>query len=408
MFVAEQFTGQPGVFVPLDETISSFKALTEGKYDNLPEQAFFMVGGIEDVESKARELEQVTLQVALVVPEGELWAGPASMVIAKTLDGDIGVLTGHSPVLGILAEGSVVRIRPRAARPRTSRAVRAAVSGGFLSVADDRVSILAASGPARRPTSTPRPPAPARRRAAERGGLASGPEEPADVRYFRALLRAAGNPPTGPDESQRGEGRGWPGAAGARRCLAPRRRPGHRARAGAIGIAVRRTLIERGGGSVECGLRRARAGAGGSGWPPTSPTSCAGTRSSGSGCARSEVFARRTLSVVSRRPADPVEMTSVGAGAVVVECDTGEGAAPDRARLSEDALTGFLAWLEAAPPGSTRSSVAAPPRARPAQRSPPGFHSTSPWPALACRARMNSRSDSRFRYRAGSGLTVSP
>jgi F-type H+-transporting ATPase subunit beta len=58
MYVAEQFTGQPGVFVPLDETIASFKAITEGKYDNVPEQAFYMVGGIEDVEKKARELEQ--------------------------------------------------------------------------------------------------------------------------------------------------------------------------------------------------------------------------------------------------------------------------------------------------------------------------------------------------------------
>jgi len=58
MFVAEQFTGQPGVFTPLEDTISSFKAVTEGKYDNLPEQAFYMVGGIEDVEQKARELEK--------------------------------------------------------------------------------------------------------------------------------------------------------------------------------------------------------------------------------------------------------------------------------------------------------------------------------------------------------------
>jgi F-type H+-transporting ATPase subunit beta len=58
MFVAEQFTGQPGVFVPLSETIASFKALTEGKYDNFPEQAFFMVGGVEDVEKKAQELER--------------------------------------------------------------------------------------------------------------------------------------------------------------------------------------------------------------------------------------------------------------------------------------------------------------------------------------------------------------
>jgi len=58
MFVAEQFTGQPGIFVPLTDTVASFKAITEGKYDNLPEQAFYMVGGIEDVERKASELEK--------------------------------------------------------------------------------------------------------------------------------------------------------------------------------------------------------------------------------------------------------------------------------------------------------------------------------------------------------------
>jgi len=58
MYVAEQFTGIPGAFVPLDETIASFKAIAEGKYDQLPEQAFFMCGGIEDVERKAKELER--------------------------------------------------------------------------------------------------------------------------------------------------------------------------------------------------------------------------------------------------------------------------------------------------------------------------------------------------------------
>ncbi|WP_106397735.1 F0F1 ATP synthase subunit beta [Actinocorallia populi] len=56
MYVAEQFTGQPGVTVPLDETIASFKALCEGKYDHIPEQAFFMCGGVDDVEKKAKEL----------------------------------------------------------------------------------------------------------------------------------------------------------------------------------------------------------------------------------------------------------------------------------------------------------------------------------------------------------------
>jgi F-type H+/Na+-transporting ATPase subunit beta len=58
MYVAEQFTGQPGEFVTLDDTISSFKAIAEGKYDHIPEQAFYMVGGIEDVEKKAKELER--------------------------------------------------------------------------------------------------------------------------------------------------------------------------------------------------------------------------------------------------------------------------------------------------------------------------------------------------------------
>ncbi|MEZ5175685.1 MAG: F0F1 ATP synthase subunit beta [Acidimicrobiia bacterium] len=57
MFVAEQFTGQAGVFTPLEETIASFKALLEGELDHLPEQAFYMVGGAEEAMAKAKKLE---------------------------------------------------------------------------------------------------------------------------------------------------------------------------------------------------------------------------------------------------------------------------------------------------------------------------------------------------------------
>ncbi|MDK1011399.1 MAG: F0F1 ATP synthase subunit beta [Actinomycetota bacterium] len=57
MFVAEQFTGQEGIFTPLDETIASFKAVLEGEGDHLPEQAFYMVGGMESAIAKAKELE---------------------------------------------------------------------------------------------------------------------------------------------------------------------------------------------------------------------------------------------------------------------------------------------------------------------------------------------------------------
>jgi F-type H+-transporting ATPase subunit beta len=54
--VAEQFTGIPGSFVPLEETVDAFKRLTEGEFDSYPEQAFFMCGGLEDLERKAAEL----------------------------------------------------------------------------------------------------------------------------------------------------------------------------------------------------------------------------------------------------------------------------------------------------------------------------------------------------------------
>ncbi|HKO14723.1 MAG TPA: F0F1 ATP synthase subunit beta [Gemmatimonadaceae bacterium] len=56
--VAEQFTGIPGKYVKLEETISSFERLVSGEFDNLPEQAFFMAGGIEDVVENARKLAQ--------------------------------------------------------------------------------------------------------------------------------------------------------------------------------------------------------------------------------------------------------------------------------------------------------------------------------------------------------------
>jgi F-type H+/Na+-transporting ATPase subunit beta len=56
MFVAEQFTGQKGIYTPREETISSFKAVLDGEMDEFPEQAFYMVGGREDVERKAAEI----------------------------------------------------------------------------------------------------------------------------------------------------------------------------------------------------------------------------------------------------------------------------------------------------------------------------------------------------------------
>ena len=56
-FVAEVFTGNPGVYVSRDDTVRSFKAIFDGEYDHLPEDAFYMVGTIEDAVEKAKGLE---------------------------------------------------------------------------------------------------------------------------------------------------------------------------------------------------------------------------------------------------------------------------------------------------------------------------------------------------------------
>jgi F-type H+-transporting ATPase subunit beta len=54
--VAEVFTGIPGKFVPVEETVRSFRAVVNGDYDHLPEAAFYMVGGIEEAIAKAEKL----------------------------------------------------------------------------------------------------------------------------------------------------------------------------------------------------------------------------------------------------------------------------------------------------------------------------------------------------------------
>ncbi len=135
----------------------------------------------------------MTLRVELVAPDGEIWSGRARMVIAKTLDGDLGVLTGHSPVLGILAEGSLVRIIDTGAGEEAAPGedVLAAVSSGFLAVADDRVSIL--SRQAQLASTVDTGTVQAELDAALEGAAPVAPEEePTEVKYARALLRAAG------------------------------------------------------------------------------------------------------------------------------------------------------------------------------------------------------------------------
>jgi F-type H+-transporting ATPase subunit beta len=55
-YAAEVFTGIPGSFVPVKDTIEAFRKISEGEYDHYPEQAFFMCGGLDDLERNAQEL----------------------------------------------------------------------------------------------------------------------------------------------------------------------------------------------------------------------------------------------------------------------------------------------------------------------------------------------------------------
>jgi len=97
----------------------------------------------------------------------------------------------------------------------------------------------------------------------------------------------------------------------------------------AAAIAGRRILLDRGGGTVE--LR----------W----------YKGVGVLLTPEEVLSRRTLSITSRRDADAAEAVSLGPGMVVIGCQVRESADTIELAMGEAALTGFLAWLEAAPPG---------------------------------------------------------
>ena len=76
------------------------------------------------------------LTVEVVSPDKRVWSGEATMVSARTVEGDIGILPDHSPVLGVLVDGKV------AIKAADGSAQEFTVNGGFLSVSKNRVSIL--------------------------------------------------------------------------------------------------------------------------------------------------------------------------------------------------------------------------------------------------------------------------
>lgn len=81
-------------------------------------------------------MADASLQIEMVSADRMVWSGEGSMVIARTTEGDLGILANHAPMLAVLVEG-VVEVRTGGGDD-----VTAVVNGGFLSVANNRVSIL--------------------------------------------------------------------------------------------------------------------------------------------------------------------------------------------------------------------------------------------------------------------------
>lgn len=125
----------------------------------------------------------------------------------------------------------------------------------------------------------------------------------------------------------------------------------------AVALAARRYLLERGGGTVECGLRSpAERGAWRLGVASYQGDELRWYGALGVRFRAEHVFHRRSLTVHSRRPSLPSEANVLGPEHIVIELKSDEGRV--ELAMTQEALTGFLAWLEASPPGSHLQDIA--------------------------------------------------
>ena len=171
--VAEVFTGSPGKYVPLKETIRGFKMIVAGECDHLPEQAFYMVGTIDEAFEKAKKINELrwqadrdldrwtahgnTIHVDVVCAEESIFSGEARFVALPGEAGELGIYPRHTPL--------ITRIRPGAVRIETadgSERIRLRRRRHARSAAELRHRAVRhrdpRQGPGRRKANAPRPP----------------------------------------------------------------------------------------------------------------------------------------------------------------------------------------------------------------------------------------------------------
>ena len=168
-FVATAFTGLDGKYVPVEETVRSFREIIDGKHDDVPERAFLMKGTIDEVveatargrgggagragaarsrrtasrrkasrrtATQRRAMARNSFPVEVLTPEGQVFADEVEMVSTRTTTGSIGILANHAPLMAIL-EPTELRLYKS-----ESDVVRFAQGEGYLQVVDNRALVL--------------------------------------------------------------------------------------------------------------------------------------------------------------------------------------------------------------------------------------------------------------------------
>ncbi|EPS74270.1 hypothetical protein M569_00480, partial [Genlisea aurea] len=120
-FVAEVFTGSPGKYVGLVETIRGFQLILSGELDGLPEQAFYLV--------------EMTLNLCVLTPNRIVWDSEVQEIILATNSGQIGVLPNHAPIATAVDIG-ILRIR------RKDQWLTMALMGGFARIGNNEITVL--------------------------------------------------------------------------------------------------------------------------------------------------------------------------------------------------------------------------------------------------------------------------
>ena len=138
-FVAEVFTGQPGRYVALKDTIRGFKEIVEGKHDDLPEQAFYHGRHHRRGRGKGQTVHgrmMITmLNLEIITPEKTVVKEEVDMVEATGAEGEFGITPGHTQFLTTLEIGEI-RYK------KAGETVHLSVGGGFAEVVEDKVVLL--------------------------------------------------------------------------------------------------------------------------------------------------------------------------------------------------------------------------------------------------------------------------